>query len=173
MILGELMASTMISFDPSSTCTGYAVWEDGKLKKYNCIDLKSNKDTEERMLQMCTDILFILNKYSPAVIYTETPDGYSILAHKLLSKILGVIYGWSIEHRAYYEEFKPVVWRKLINISQGKKKRVELKQLDIEYVKNNFDINLTGYDDVADSICIGAAGLTKYSEVNKKNGRKK
>ena len=57
------MASTMISFDPSSTCTGYAIWEDGKLKKYNCIDLKDNKNTEERMLQMCTDILFILNKY--------------------------------------------------------------------------------------------------------------
>lgn len=152
----------MMSIDPSSTCTGYAIWDNGELKKYNYIDLKKNKDSERRMFEMCTDILFLLNKYQPEMIYIEIPDGHSIKAHQMLGKILGVVYGWTIQNKCYYEEFKPVQWRSLIGIQQYRKQRDELKQLDIEYVKKNYNVVVP--DDIADAICIGAGALIKYKQ---------
>ena len=152
----------LISIDSSSTCTGYAVWENGELLTYACIDLRKNKNTQERLLTMCKEILRVLHQYSPSMVYIEEPDGMSISAYKLLVKILGVVYGWCIDHNIYYEEVKPVSWRSWIGINQSGKKRPELKKLDMEYVQAKYGIDVKGIDDIADAICIGQGVLNKY-----------
>jgi len=50
----------------------------------------------------------------------------------------------------------------MCGMDQGKKKREELKQMSIDYVKNHFNVDVN--DDVADAICIGVAYDSMFSD---------
>lgn len=149
--------------DSSTRKTGISLFVNGKFKQVELIDLSKDKSsTDERINTMGNEILKILGTFKPEIVYIETPrgDGRNVELVRKLSEILGIVRAWTIQHDAYYEEVLPSSWRKYIGIEQGKKKRAELKQESINYVKEAF--GLTVNDDEADSICIANAMLRKY-----------
>lgn len=158
------MSYKLLSIDESSKKTGWALFEDGKLVSYGLIDKSKDKDSEHRLNDMCRDILSILKKYKPNEIICEHPQGQgsNVLVVGMLCQIVGVIRAYAIEKNVNFQEVTPSVWRKYLGLKQGKKKRAELKQLSIDYVKEKYQIDAT--DDVADAICIGAALLYHSKE---------
>ena len=154
----------MVSIDGSTTCSGMALFVDGKLKDYGAIDLSSDRsDTDTRLITMCAKIIQALNIWKPSIVYIEQPQGYgkNVRVVRLLSEIIGAVKAWGIINGAYVEEVEPSVWRKALGIDQGGKKRSDLKQMSIMAVLDVFGINVV--EDVADAINIGAAMLNKYT----------
>lgn len=151
------------SIDSSTKKTGMSLFKNDEQFECKQIDLSDSRDTTDaRMSEMGRNILLVLNEWNPDGIYIEEPKGEGRnveLVHKL-SEIIGVVRGWAITHDGcYFEEVKPSVWRKYVGITQGRKKREELKTDSINLVKDVYGIDVN--DDVADSICIGIAMLRR------------
>lgn len=80
---------------------------------------------------------------------------------RCLCKIIGAVYCYSLLNKdVFYYEIQPSEWRSRLNINKGKAKREELKQMSIQYVKDNFGLELS--DDEADAICIGSGYIKLF-----------
>ena len=158
----------MISLDTSSTKTGWAYFENGKYVESNVINLndrecqKKYKDNSDKRIEdMCLHIIDLLKKYEPNIIVLEKLNvGRNMVAVRCLSKIIGVVYCYSILNNCFYYEIQASQWRSQIGIQGKNRKRDEYKKLAIEYVKNALDIEVT--DDEADSICVGIGYIKMF-----------
>jgi len=110
--------------------------------------------------------LFMLEKLqmeSPDIVVIERPPVVRDVETLInLSEIIGCVRGWAVLNRAEYEELRPTEWRKMVH-PVGEilpKRRKELKQWDIEKVKNIFNI-IPENDDIADAILIGQAWVNQ------------
>lgn len=111
---------------------------------------------------MCLKIIHLLRKYKPDIIVIEKLNvGRNMVAVRALSKIIGVVYCYSILNNCFYFEIQPSQWRSQLGMQSSKRKREEYKQLSIEYVKKNFGKNVT--DDESDSICAGIGYIKMFS----------
>ena len=156
--------------DTSSTKTGWAYFLDGKYKKSGVIDLdtkecrKKYKDNSSRRLEdMCLAVWNLLQKYTPDIIVIEKLNVLrNMHATRVLSKVIGTVYTYYIlTDDCSYFEIQPTQWRGQLGMQSGRKKRDELKQISIEYVKNTLGIDVT--DDEADSICAGVGYIKMFS----------
>lgn len=115
---------------------------------------------------MCTSLLSFLNKEKPNIVAIEiTVVTRNAEAQRMLTMILGVIYGWCITHDCEYVGLRPTEWRRLVKRTSSEKigrKREELKQWSICRVKELYGVNVN--DDQADAILIGQALINKYRE---------
>ncbi len=154
----------MISFDTSSTITGWAFYENGILKEHGIIDKSKEKDTDIRIEDMCIAIVEILNKYKPIIVATEEQAfARSVSVAVMNAKILGVIHGWCLT--TGYCEFvalRPSHWRKLVaDNEQVPTNRKEAKPWDIKRVEEIY-----GYtpkdDNEADAILVGLARINEF-----------
>lgn len=154
----------MVSADTSTTCTGLALYINGKLKEYIELSLPSKKyhDTEERMSLMAKNIVTTLSKWKADMVYIEIPQGAggNVKLARQLGEMLGVVRGWCASHDADYTEMEPSEWRAWAGFDQGGKKRPELKQMSIDLVKERHNIDVG--DDVADAINIGYGVLQHF-----------
>ena len=154
-----------VSIDSSSRKTGMALFIDGKLDMYELIDLSTNKEpTETRINVMGKNILLLLSHWQPEIVYIEEPQGHgcNLKLVNILCQIIGIVRGWCIDHKAYFEIVHPSVWRKYLGMSQGGKKREELKSESMRIVKEKYGIEVN--DDMADAINIGNAMINRYSK---------
>lgn len=121
---------------------------------------KDNSD--KRIEDMCLLILHLLEKYKPDIIVIEKLNvSRNMVATRCLIKIIGVVYSYSILNRdVFYYEIQASQWRKQIGIQSSKRKRDEYKKLSIEYVKNNFNKEVT--DDESDAICAGIGYIKMF-----------
>lgn len=146
--------------DASSKKTGICLLIDGKLSDYKLLDFSSYTDTEERMELMCKELLKQLSLYDPECLYIEDSwNAMNVEVTKLLTRIMGVTYAWCLAKNREWHSILPSQWRKYCGITQGKKKRKELKQASIDYVKDKYNIDVG--DDEADSIAL-ADGVCNY-----------
>lgn len=159
-------AIKMVAVDSSTKKTGISLFVNGELEESKLIDLSSFKgDTEERINVMGANILLMLGKWNPAIVYIEEPKGRggNIELIRKLAEVLGIVRGWCIDNSAEYHEVKPSEWRAQLGFKQGGgTKRTELKRESVEYVRDKYNVLVN--DDVADSICIGDAMIIKYGE---------
>ena len=150
-----------VSLDTSTTCSGLALYVNGKLKDY--AEIKPNKklELEERMYSMANLIICQLNNWCPDIVYIETPQGHgaNVKLARNLGMMLGVVMGWCASHEVDFNEVAPSQWRKWAGWNQGKLTRPELKQMSIDEVKKRHNINVG--DDVADAINLGY-GVLQY-----------
>ena len=153
-----------VSLDTSSNKTGAALYVDGKLEAYELIDLsKSGLEINTRINEMGKQIMALLSHWSPLAIYIEEPKGHNnVELVRKLAEIIGIVKAWGIRENVPVEEVKPAVWRKWIGIDQGGKKRNELKQASMDFVRETYGVEVN--DDTADAICIGGAVLNMYKE---------
>jgi len=151
-----------VSCDTSTNNSALALFIDGEYQEHKLINKSKIKDTYERINEMVKDIFDLLNKWQPDILWIEHPQGHGSNVDMVgkLCEILGAVRAWCLIHNCEYNEISPSQWRKYAGIQQGKKKRAELKQASIDYIKDKLGIDEG--DDVADSIALGYAILHYY-----------
>lgn len=157
------MITKMVTFDASTKKTGVGIFVNGILTNHTLIDCSQIEDREKRMRQMAKNIIDILNENNPDMVVIE--DSWSaanVDITKLLTRIMGVTFGWCVFNDKDWYSLLPSQWRKLCNIDQGLKKRNELKQASIQYVYDRYGI-IVG-DDEADACAIGAGVLNYFTD---------
>ena len=161
----------MISIDSSSSKTGWAYFENANYKTSGVIDFDTNEckkkykgNSDKRIEDMCLAIINLLKEYKPDIIVIEKLNvGRNMVAVRCLSKVIGVVYCYSILNNCFYYEIQASQWRSQIGIQAKNRKREEFKQMAIGYVKNTLSIDVT--DDEADSICAGVAYIKMFTQV--------
>lgn len=154
------MSIRFCGIDASTKSTGICLLIDGKLSDYKLIDFKSYDDREERTKLMCNTLLKQLSEYNPDIVYIEDSwNSANVDVTKLLTRIMGVTYAWCLAKNREWHSILPSQWRKYCGFEIGKKKRQELKQMSIDYVKEKYGIDVN--DDVSDCIAL-ADGVCNY-----------
>ncbi len=155
----------MVTFDTSSTVTGWAYFENGKLIESGVIDKHKEKDAQIRIEDMSIAIIELLNKYKPLIVAVEEQAfAKSVAAAVMNAKILGVIQGWCLT--IGYCEFvalRPSYWRKLV-ADEGEsvpKNRSDAKPWDV--VKATKYLGRAPIDDnEADAVLVGFARIKEF-----------
>lgn len=150
----------ILSLDLSTKSSGWAIFNDGILLDYGCIT-SSSTDLLKRINIMIDGIKEVLNKHQDIdKVYAEEvrPENgmQNIKTHRALMWLQGGIalalynYNKKLEIELIY----PSSWRAAIGIKTGRGiKRTSLKEKDIQFVKENYNLDVN--DDIADAICIG------------------
>ena len=155
----------LISLDTSTSSTGYAVYISGKLHRYDLIDFKRIKNTNERIKEMILKIYEIIETENPQIIVAEmTVVTRNAQTQRNLTMILGAIQGKCLENNIFFSLLRPTEWRKLVNNEKEKlpRKREELKQWSKQKVSDILGINDIN-DDISDAILIGQAYINRFS----------
>ena len=155
----------LISVDTSTSSTGYAVYISGKLHRYDLIDFKRIKNTDERIKEMILKIYEIIETEKPQIIVAEmTVVTRNAQAQRNLTMILGAIQGKCLENNIFFSLLRPTEWRKLVNNEKEKlpRKREELKQWSKQKVSDILGINDIN-DDISDAILIGQAYINRFT----------
>lgn len=139
--------------------------------KWGLIPISGN-NTLERIQKMTDKIVEIIQKNDVGKIVAEDvhPESYGLKSHteRMLMWLQGSVAlgAHSINNKIDYDfiEFmNSSTWRKLLGIKTGRGiKRATLKQADIEFVKQKY--NIVANDDVCDAICLFTAYFTKVEE---------
>ena len=153
----------LISFDTSTSSTGYAVYLSGKFHRHGLLDFKHVKNTDERIKEMILKIYEIIETENPQIIVAEmTVVTRNAQAQRNLTMILGAIQGKCLENNIFFSLLRPTEWRKLVNNEKEKlpRKREELKQWSKQKVSDILGINDIN-DDISDAILIGQAYINR------------
>ena len=151
--------------DTSTSSTGYAVYISGKLHRYDLIDFKRIKNTDERIKEMILKIYEIIETEKPQIIVAEmTVVTRNAQSQRNLTMILGAIQGKCLENNIFFSLLRPTEWRKLVNNEKEKlpRRREELKQWSKQKVSDILGINDIN-DDISDAILIGQAYINRFS----------
>ena len=149
--------SKILSLDTSSKVTGYAVFNNGKLIRYSSIDKSDIKNGDERMQDMVRCLIILIEREAPdVVVVEETVVTRNPQTQRMLSMILGVVFGTCVSNHFNYYSLRPTQWRKVVRGDDEKlpRKRDELKLWSINKVAELFNINDIS-DDISDAILIG------------------
>lgn len=158
------MSNNLLSLDTSSSSTGWALFIDGQYAESGVIDLKQCKNSDQRMEMMITELFKLIEYYSPTTVVTEmTVVLRNPAVQRMLTMILGAVYGKCIEDEIEYQSLRPTEWRKLIDSGKKPRKREELKEWSKQKVKEIFDIENVG-DDVSDAILLGQSYVNLFKE---------
>ena len=158
------MGIKLVTIDGSTQKTGIAYFCNGKYVEHILLDFSKDKNMENRFESMSKEIWKTLDVYRPNIIYIEeTYMANNPQTSKILTRLQGVIYAWCFNNDCEFNTIHPTSWRKQLNFQQGKNvKREQLKKQSIEYVKNNYGLEVM--DDEADAICIADAVVKMYSK---------
>lgn len=159
----------LLSLDSSSSKTGWALFENAEYIESGVIDLDTNEckkrykgNSDKRIEDMCLNVINLLKEHKPDIIVIEKLNvGRNMVAVRALSKVIGVVYCYSILNDCFYFEIQPSQWRGKLGMQSSKRGRDEYKQLSIDYVKKNFNKDVS--DDESDSICAGIGYIKMFS----------
>lgn len=152
----------VLSMDQSTRITGYALFDDGRYIKSGVIDLHKIKETDERSKQMAVEICRLIGDTKPDVTIIEEVQQQSNTSTVIkLARIQGVAIGFCAAHNIDLHILTPSRWRSALGYKQGPKvRREELKQQSLDFVKNNFKLELI--EDEAEAVCINEAAHRIY-----------
>lgn len=190
---------TFLSLDPSTTCIGWAVFENDCLKDYGRLEpTKECRDYMDRVHNLLPQLEQLILKYKPNKIYQEDVPNiirYSKGVHTFkdgggdVTVLLALSYAqgvYSTIERIYCNELEyisVITWRKNIGINDGDKRRDSKKIRSIQKVNELFNLDLpisytrsgnyksNGSDDIADAILIGCSQIDKYRVKTKSFGK--
>lgn len=151
----------VLALDISTKSTGYAVFDEGELVQSGCITATS-ASVLERIEKITKELEEKVDIDSIDKVIVEDPlpafCGHNVAVYKALTYAQGSIAIMLHRHNRSLkmEFFTSSEWRAKCGIHTGRGiKRDSLKQLDIDFVKENY--NKTVNDDEADAIGIGHA----------------
>lgn len=153
-------------FDQSSKRTGYAIFQDSTLVHWGLLDYSNNDDSSARIELMSKSIASIIEQTKPdKVVFEDVNQRNNVKILITLSRLQGMIMFSCYENQTKFTIYSPTTWRKIIGIKQGSKiKRECLKEQAINFVHKNYDLRVN--DDIAESICIGAAYLKERNMIS-------
>lgn len=156
----------ILSLDLSTKSSGWAIFKEQELINYGCIT-SSSTDLIKRIHIMIDEIDRILqeNEISKIIVEEVRPEGgYGVgnqKTHKALMYLqaaLEFLIHDNYNKKVEIEYIFPSSWRAKCGIKNGRGiKRTSLKESDIAFVKENFNLDVN--DDEADAICIGFANF--------------
>lgn len=153
------MNCKMISFDTSTTDTGFAVWENAILTKYGNLNSKI-ENTNYRVNYMIKEIRKIIIDEQPNIIIVEGLTVFNdIKTDSNLSDIIGAIRGFSLSlEDCWFDKLLPSEWRNLVanEVEKIPRKRNDCKLWDVSKVNDIYGKNIEN-DNIADAILIGLA----------------
>ena len=157
----------ILSIDASTRSTGIAIGEKSLLQSHSCITA-SSKEVRKRIIKMRDQLSNIIKTNNiDKIIMQEVRPEYNSHTNKVLMWLQAVIIiaAYEINPAIQYEFINASQWRAALKIKQGRGiKRDQVKNSDIEYVKNKY--NITVNDDEADAICIFDAYWVKEKKEN-------
>lgn len=155
----------LIAIDASTKSSGIAIYKHNKLQTTDCIT-SSSSDLFNRikvMIQGIKQYLIDNPDLEYLVLEEVRQQGFTnIKTYKALMYLQGCI--MMLVHQSFkhitVDFLYPSEWRKVCQIKQGRGvQRTKQKQLDIQWVKDNFNLEVN--DDIADAIGIGYAYFNK------------
>jgi len=138
----------IISLDASTTCTGYAIFDECKLVDFGCFDLKKSKDDwRARTKEMIKNLEMLIKRSHPDKIFIEDVPLNSRNPQTLfmLGVLQGAIFALCVKEKIDIEFIGVGSWRSTLGL---------------------FD----GTNDIADAINIGWSQI--YQDKEKHFGRK-
>ncbi len=162
----------LLSLDLSTSCSGWAIFDDGKLVEYGSVSEKSYKGKSKQRYpartgrvskMMCEDLLEIIIKMNPDKIVIEEAAANGIAGVKSI-KSLCMIHGAMLllilqSNLTVYDSISflsPREWRGAV----GLKKNGDWKQSSVNLTNKLFGLNLTlTENDISDSILLGLGFL--------------
>ena len=159
----------ILSLDLSTKSTGYAIGNNQQqLLKYGCITA-SSKEPIARIIKIQKQIKQLIQNYKiDIIIMQQVRPQFNSHTNKILMwmQAATVIGAYEINSKIQFIFINPSQWRAALKIKQGRGvKRQILKQQDINYVKDKYNINVN--DDEADAICLFDAYFIKFdNEIN-------
>ena len=165
----------ILSLDLSTKSSGYAVFDKAELIDYGCFT-SSSTDLIKRIQIMTDGIKTIMEKYpeiEKVIVEEVRPEGRgygvgNLQTHRALMWLQAAI-AFMLHDNYKKTELMyiyPSSWRASIGIKTGRGiKRTTLKEKDVEFVKEQWNIDVN--DDIADAICIGYANVNNIeTEIN-------
>lgn len=153
----------VLGLDTSTTSTGYAVLDNDKLISYGTIKTPKKSDLIDKIIYIEEHIKQIIKaKKIEFIVIEDLAMTRSAVTTKALS---GLLYDLLVEFRKreiLVVTARPSEWRKACGIKG--KKRDELKQNAIKFVKQRYNIDVN--DDEADAIGIAKFGSELEIEEN-------
>lgn len=148
-----------LSIDGSTKSTGVAIFDQGKLKYYQCIKA-SDSNTYKRIKKMVRRIKELCQQYKPTDVIMEeilpqdvkhNNNTYKPLIYLQAAVVLEMD-GLGLKVNLSTASH----WRSICGIHTGRGiKRDELKSASIKLVKMIYNIQVN--DDISDAICLGIA----------------
>ncbi len=158
----------VFALDSSTTTTGWAVFEDGDYARSGIIDLRRTKyNAEERINKMCTEMIDLIRKEKPDIIVIEKVSvNRNLDTIRKLCRIIDVCFFYTlIVGTVRFHEYTPSEWRGVLGMQKKSVGRPMYKAMATEYVHKNFKEDAA--EDEADAICIGAAYISEYINMNR------
>lgn len=147
--------SRILSFDQSSRITGWAFFEDKKLKECGKFALEDS-NMGDRLVKFRAKVYELINQYSPdEVVFEDIQEQNNILTFKTLAQVQGVLIELLTSLKMPYSIILASSWKSVLGIKG--RARAEQKRNAQQYVINTYNLKVT--QDEADSICIGDAYL--------------
>lgn len=155
----------LVSLDTSSSETGYAIFLNAEYHDSGVLQSDKKLKNQPKMDDMCRRIIRLLKAEKPDIVAIERMSvGRNVRTARILSEIIGVVYGWCLANEeTYYEEMTPTQWRSHLGF-QSKLSREELKTASIECANRRLGLHVVS-DNEADAICIGLAYIEKWKGV--------
>lgn len=153
----------IMSLDVSTKSTGLAIFDNNKLIAYKLITATST-DLIKRIQKITKEIQETIEEYNgidKLILEEVRPEdsvGLNTNTHRALMWAQAAIAFMIHDNypKITMEYVYPGTWRKDCGIKTGRGiKREALKKADIQFVKDNYNIDVN--DDIADAICIGHA----------------
>ena len=146
---------TVLSFDQSSTVTGYALFVDGKLDLYGKFSF-DDKDVGIRLNKIRYQVFTLIQLHRPDHVVFEDIQfqdnvANSVVTFKVLAEVYGVISQLLTELEIPHSTVLAGTWKKTLGI--GGRTRPEQKKNAQKHVKDIYNVDVI--QDIADAICIG------------------
>lgn len=164
IFLEEMDMADILVLDQSTTCSGWALFSNSDYVTSGVIDMsKSKLKTDERSFEMAKELWKIMKKYKPDELVIEQVQNQSNTKTVIvLARLAGMLVGYAEAHGIKTHTVEPSRWRSVLLYDQGPKvKRAELKQQSIDYVKENFGLELS--EDECEAIAAGVAAHKIYN----------
>ena len=144
--------ANLLALDQASRTTGYAIYQDDKLIKYNKFTF-DDSDFGVRLLKIRNKIDNLIKEYNiDEVVFEDIQLQENVETFKKLAEVFGVVYELISEKQLPYYIVLASSWKSTLSIKG--KHRAEQKKNAQKWVEETYNIKPT--QDECDAICIGA-----------------
>lgn len=106
----------ILSLDQSTSKTGYAIFENGELKKYGIVR-PSKKINESNLISVFIKVIKKIEEVKPDLIciedvYIKKGKTFNVQTHKTLSNLQGMLISYFILNQIEYKIIHPNTWKR-------------------------------------------------------------
>ena len=152
----------LLALDQASRVTGWALFEDNKLKAEGKFSLSPSLAIGDRLAEFYNNLskLFGNHNFDELAFEDIQLQAGNVKTYKMLAMIQSMAILWCTTHGIKYYILSPSHWRKILkeqySVEWGRK-REEQKQSAMNFIKQKYNLDVSS--DEADAICLGTAHI--------------